>query len=391
VYGLITAFCLYLCVVCVTHKVGFLVIVFLPPGLFTGFLAYPFGKDQPTEVWALAKLRFLIKPHTRVWNQSGIKEVVTVTAPKKVEILRTNGLDQTEVKSRLRALADTIDSRGWAVKNVNVNMYSQPNQLPADASDRLINLANLPQEVPNYDVQASDDILDEQSNPIAQQMDQMINASTNAHRQQLMQELSDLKPPATPQASMPNPQALPAADYWFLQANQARPQSTDQASFANAQIISPQSSAVNSVSNQPITAEEQALLNNVKLSQSLPLPKITYPHLKTIEPITGQQQAVATTPPVNPVTNQVQFAPAVPMPFVPPAPVFQVVDPPSMPITEITSMPVAAPETVTASPDAAILALANNNDLNVATLARQAHKARELEEQSTDEVVISLH
>jgi hypothetical protein len=44
---------------------------------------------------------------------------------------------------------------------------------------------------------------------------------------------------------------------------------------------------------------------------------------------------------------------------------------------------------VTAQPDPAILELANNDDLNVATLARQANKARK-KEPPQDEVVISL-
>jgi hypothetical protein len=42
------------------------------------------------------------------------------------------------------------------------------------------------------------------------------------------------------------------------------------------------------------------------------------------------------------------------------------------------------------APDPAILSLASNNDLNVATLARQANKAKETRQPLQDEVVISL-
>jgi hypothetical protein len=45
---------------------------------------------------------------------------------------------------------------------------------------------------------------------------------------------------------------------------------------------------------------------------------------------------------------------------------------------------------VTAQPDPAILELASNNDLNVATIARQAQKPRDDGPQPPDEVVISL-
>jgi hypothetical protein len=40
--------------------------------------------------------------------------------------------------------------------------------------------------------------------------------------------------------------------------------------------------------------------------------------------------------------------------------------------------------------DPAILSLANNNDLNVSTIARQANKAKHGEEPPQDEVVVSL-
>src|SRR4026207_498713 len=49
----------------------------------------------------------------RIGAQRGAKELVTITVPKHVQIDYTNGLSQNEVHNRLRALADTIDSRGW--------------------------------------------------------------------------------------------------------------------------------------------------------------------------------------------------------------------------------------------------------------------------------------
>ena len=52
-------------------------------------------------------------------------------------------------------------------------------------------------------------------------------------------------------------------------------------------------------------------------------------------------------------------------------------------------MPTTTPP-LTAAPDPAILSLANNNDLNVATLAREASKAKGEDEPPQDEVVISL-
>jgi len=45
---------------------------------------------------------------------------------------------------------------------------------------------------------------------------------------------------------------------------------------------------------------------------------------------------------------------------------------------------------MTPAPDPAILGLANNDDLNVATIAHEANKAKD-KKPPDDEVVISLH
>ena len=65
----------------------FLVIPFLPVMLFFGLLAAPLGRDQPNEIWILARIRFFLKPRVRKWNQNGINQLVTITIPKNRERL----------------------------------------------------------------------------------------------------------------------------------------------------------------------------------------------------------------------------------------------------------------------------------------------------------------
>lgn len=97
------------------------ILIVLVPLMLAGFgLAFPWSKDQPTDVWLLAKFRFYFGEKKRIWDQDGMQELVTITAPKKIERVLTNSLSQHEVKSRLQALAETIDSRGWAVKNAGL-------------------------------------------------------------------------------------------------------------------------------------------------------------------------------------------------------------------------------------------------------------------------------
>ena len=350
IFGLAAAFLLYICFLCVTKGLPFLLILFLPPALFTGFFAFPFGRDQPTEIWALAKIRFFFKPRRRIWDQSGMKELVTITVPKKIERVLTNGLSENEVKSRLNALANTIDSRGWAIKNVNVNMYTQPDPMTQSSSDRLIDVSSVPQEVPNYDIQASDDIMDETNNPIAQQFDSMITASAQTHRQQLVDQMNSTRVAAAP----PQPTAAPN-DYWFMnQPTAATKLPDDQAMFAGSQFVQPGASGSTSAASSNNTATEAALTAELKSHNNSQ--QISYSHLHTLQPL-GAQPAGVPNEPAQAVS-----------------------------VDDTTTAVTPSPTTY----DPAILSLANNNDLNVATLAREANKAKDHEKPSDDEVVISL-
>ena len=348
IYALITCFFLYLCFVVVAKHVPFLLIIFLPPAIFTGFFTFPFGRDQPTEVWAVAKFTFLFKPRKRIWDQSGVKELVTVTVPKKIERIYTNGLSQTEVTSRLSALASTIDSRGWAIKNVAVNMYGQPGMINDAGSDRLVAMSSMPQPVADYDVKASDDMLDEHSNPIAQQFTQMISASTQAHRQQLIDKMntsSALAPVATVSAATDS-----GADMWFSQPTGPAAATPTGIPFT-PQVINAAAVAVPPSANLAPTDDELALLNRMKATEDV---EDAYAaHMKTIQPLSAQPAAT----PVQAVTTV-----AVPTAVAPVVP----------------------------QPDPVIQNLSRSNDLNIATLAREAHKAKPNDDPVQGEVVISL-
>jgi hypothetical protein len=322
IFALVGAFFSYLSFLSVTKHVAFLLLVFLPPALFCVFFAFPFGRDQPTEIWFLAKLRFWFLPRKRIWNQSGVKQLVTITVPKKVERILTNGLSQTEVKSRLNALASTLDSRGWAVKNVNV--YSQPAVVGGDG-DRLIDLSNFPQEVPDEDPAiAANDIMDPSSSPVAQKVGSMVDQSTQAHRQQLIDEMSAPMQPA------------PSSDGWFTGQG-----FTPQAVATSSPLPPVQAAVAQTV---PLAQTPDEALISQQLRQHNNVLNEANEHLRTMRPL-GQPS----TPPASTST------------------------------------------TVTTSSDPAILSLASNDDLSVATLAHEAHKAKSEEDQPPDEVVISLH
>lgn len=320
-----------------------LVAPFLLPMLFFGALAAPLGKDQPSEVWLLAKVRFFLKPRRRIWNQDGISELVTVTAPKKLEHVLTDGLSQNEVKSRLSALASTLDSRGWAVKNVSVNLYSQAGYLNTgqDDSDRLVSASSLPQDVPITDVTDMDDMMDEAASPTAQNLERLISQSEQAHHQQIIKQMSGKSP-----ASSTNT-AQPPADYWFMNQQQPADVKPGFATFDHNPLVSPGTQQTTSGGVQ--TSDEAALLS--KLHTEKHRPSASFGHMKTIQPL-GTDGASSE----DKVRNSKKAA------------------------------EISAAEVKKEAPRPEIARLATNDDLNIATIAREAK--RDLKDDG--EVVISL-
>jgi hypothetical protein len=353
VYAGIAVTCGYLIFLSIAKNVPFMIILLAPVMIFTGFFAFPWGKDQPTEVWALAKVRFFLKPRRRLWSQSGIRQVVSITVPKKIERVLTNGLDQHEVRSRLSALASTIDSRGWAVKNVAVNLSIQPYNQTFESSDRLVGASMLPQEVSSVDVRASDDILDEYANPIAQNFSDMIVASSQARHQDL---ITLMQQPTSPTSSSQQSQV---SDPWFMQ----QPQTVATQQSYNAVSVAPQSS-VPLLSGLPQAAnptpEEQAMVAKFKAENSSQ--SISYGHMKVIktpEEVMADQTKAAAIAAETAIQQKAQAD--------------------------------ALKTAVTPGHQAVIINLARSNDLNVETLARQAQEPEELHIGDNNEVIISLH
>jgi hypothetical protein len=191
----------------------FIMLIFLFPMLLFAVLSLPLGGEQPTEVWILSRVRFFIKPRLRTWNQSGVLELVTITVPKRVERQLTKNLSQREVRSRLKALATTLDSRGWAVRNVAVNLNANPSYLDVvePESDRLAAGSNLPQNQAVTDIQEADDIMDEQNNPTAQHFEALMQKEDAKRKKQVSKIISNTK-----QAQDNNEESEPPADYGFL-------------------------------------------------------------------------------------------------------------------------------------------------------------------------------
>lgn len=357
IYAGVAALCGYVIFLLLAKGLWYLAIPFLPVIVLAGFFAFPWGRDQSTEIWALAKIRFLFKPRKRIWDQSGVKELVEITVPKRVERHYTDGLSEVEVRSRLHALADTIDSRGWAIKNVNVNMYGRQSTVLQIPSDRLVDASALPQDVPTYNLTASDDMFDAQNSPVAQHFTQMIEQSSTKHRSQIMQKLQE---PSRPQAQAD----AQKPDFWFLDQNPTVNASVPDgmATFVSSQVVEPGSTVQQAPTAQ--TSDNEAAILQALADKEAAISVAHGRHEKTILPIAEQRKQQAAQQAVNAAYDD-RSAPR---------------------HTQNKTVSVDK-NAMTAAADAAILELARNNDLNVATLAREAKRSQEPPQ---DEVVISL-
>ena len=352
----------------IANGVPWLLIVFLPPFAFFGTLTVPWSKEQSTEVWLMAKIRFYFRPKRRIWDQTGLKELVKITVPKKDEIHYTDGLSNVEVKSRLRALADTIDSRGWAVKNSNVNLAPAmaSNTGYAQYSDRLV----APQDQPAPDpimaeVRADYDMYDESSNATAQKFDQIIQQSESQHRDAILEKIesarSHVGDSGTPTTSAPPPtqatqsnQQSTQNDYWFMREPTTAPNSSQQAVFGASPLVTP-GQQQSSGKQGDLTAEEKATLQKIREQKQRPDPMNS--HLKTIKPLSEQDQD---KPRKTTKTKQQTHKP---------------------------KPKETAPDTSKDNAKAARMNLARDNNLSVETIAKEANKGSG----EDGEVVISLH
>lgn len=362
-------------------------IVILPFFAFFTALAFPWSKDQPTELWLASRIRFLLVPHKRIWNQSGMKDLVTITVPKREAHIYSDGLSQDQVRSRLNALATVVDTRGWAVKNVMATPQGAvvPMQQQTTPSDRLVEArsdASLTERVAV--VESTQDIMDDQQNPVAQQFNSLLQQSTEKHKQDTLAMIQQARhnaeqqaagagptlPPVSPQAAV---QAQPAQqqDTSWLLTQKKQPTDPTLASFQQTATVLPGQTATDPATNIGVgiatvgKQDEEKLLEHVKEKKKRDKEILQRSHLKVIktpEEIKQEEAEERAKAAEESIRQQMAEQEAAMAQYTP---------------TPASTTPV----------DPAILNLASNDDLNVETLARQAQKDK-LDDDT--EVVISL-
>lgn len=179
----------------------FFVVFGIPPSLLFLLLGVYKRQDQPFDQLFLALVSFLTRPRKRLWEKEPIAEVFRVEpAPVKAEPITRN---PEEVRGQLEKLVHVIESRG-GVKQPELQEPSLEHQI--QPSDRIFMPESLqpgapPQEA--LDVSMSDDVLDFENNPNAQNLNHLIEGAVQKVRDQAISTMQTARGVTPPKQTPP--------------------------------------------------------------------------------------------------------------------------------------------------------------------------------------------
>jgi hypothetical protein len=109
-----------------------------------------------------------------------------------------------------------MDSRGWAVRNVAINLNANPSYLDVveSESDRLAAGSTLTQNQGATDVQEADDIMDAQNNPTAQHFETLMQQEDEKRKMQVSAMINTAQQEAKTKSQ--DEETEPEADYSIL-------------------------------------------------------------------------------------------------------------------------------------------------------------------------------
>ena len=88
-----------------------LLAIFIIPILPIVYLATPLGRDQPNDIWLLAKLNYWLRPRTRTWAQGSYTNLIVIQSAGggQPTPAAPAPIDSAAVGSRLKSLAAMLD------------------------------------------------------------------------------------------------------------------------------------------------------------------------------------------------------------------------------------------------------------------------------------------
>lgn len=346
-----------------------LIILPAPFILFLLALSLPLKKDQPMETYLSAVLSFYMKPHNRLWEPGEPESIIVITAPKKTDDVHLKDLNQDEAMHRLSFLADIVDTEGYAIKGASSNGVREDVLAEANATKDIFEVQNTAFSQQNFQ-QTSDtrhnELVNQMRNAIASN-NQFQGASIVAHNGQ------------------PQPQP---------QFQQPMPQQPQYPNYASAEPVVPVA---------PVTPlpQYQQPMQPQPIAQTPPPEFVT----EAMQPQQSEPEQIEDSLPTstNPLDDEsVSDNSNIIKPDLPiPEEVVEQIAEEETPKTEYIPADIAAhlrdddsqsgrieQQSNPTTPSQDIIDLANNSDFSIETIAQQAKR---INEKQDNEVYISLH
>jgi len=310
-------------------------IVPVPFIILFGALALPIRKDQPMETYLVALISFYTKPHKRLWTPGLPESTIEIAAPKKNEGPYIRSLSSDEVSHRLSFLSNLVDESG--------RVMTQGGQGRSSLNSDVLSEANSTQDI--YEAAASN-----------YNLNQMMESADELRHKELVAKMTEM----IKASESPTFDQMPTIARFEnrAMATAPPPSAAEVAAAATSDVIDnnqPQEAAPTSADTTSIE-EVPAVAQSLASDDDIISAPVTYDNIE-----------------IAPVVPVVQEQPT-------PTPAAVVVDPAPTP----TPAPPPAPQPVAISP--AIKGLAEQKDLSIATLARQAQRIKEKQQ----EVFVSL-
>ena len=185
-----------------------------PICIFFLIIALPLRKDQPTEIYLAALIKYYFKPRVRMWQADGERPLVEISNPIVDDSPKTKDIAGDEVARRLSFLANLSDTQGWSMRGV-----SAP-----------INNTNLIDEFANDGVYSQDVMEDSE---LSNSIDHLLDKSERKVRQNAIDQMNlaaqrQQSPAATPTANPAPVTAQQATIFQPIAAQQSAPTATQQ-------------------------------------------------------------------------------------------------------------------------------------------------------------------
>ena len=279
-----------------------LAIIPAPVCIFFLIIALPLRKDQPTEIYVAALVKYFLKPKTRIWQADGEKPLVEISNPTIDEAPKIKDLAGDEVSRRLSFLSNLSDTQGWStrglsapINNTNLNDEFAINAVNAedimdsalsDSFDQLLDKSE--QQIRQNAINQMNNVAQTQQMAVAgPSLNATYNLPTGVNLQTTMPQVNHNRQLQMPQGHQSQPQ--PQVQYV---------QPVQQPTITQYQVPVASQQPNIQTATQPQVYQQQAV-QPIQSTQSMPTQ-------------TTSSQSAETSSPAISVANQPQLAPTVP-------------------------------------------------------------------------------